>query len=364
MLPPRFPLRAIMGVLMTALVAVPALPASPARAATIGIELVADGLDLPVAFAFAPDGRIFYVERTTGEVRIVDGSRNSLFATIGGAESLVGMALHPNYPSTPYVYVWGRRVLSGETKDHLVRITDSGGTGTSKRVIFEIPGTGQDYGGDIDFGPDGKLYLVTGDQSRAEKAQDLSSPSGKILRMNANGGIPSSGNPFPNSRVWAYGVRNSIGMTRDPANGRLWMVDNGPTCNDEVNRIIKGRSYGWGRSRTCSTPPPAPLNTNQDGPDPVLPTWWSVTPIGPTGIEFCSSCGLGSGLEGRLLFGDANFGQLHAATLNAARTAVVSESVIYTHPPGRIFSIETGIDGSLYFSNPRAIFRLVVVAGS
>jgi glucose/arabinose dehydrogenase len=227
-------------------------------------------------------------------------------------------------------------------------------------VILEIPGTGQDYGGDVDFGPDGKLYLVTGDQSMAANAQDLSSPSGKILRMNPNGGIPASGNPFANNRVWAYGVRNSIGMTRDPANGRLWMVDNGPTCNDEVNRIIKGRSYGWGRSRTCLTPPAPPLNTNQNGPDPVLPTWWSVDPIGPTGIEFCASCGLGPDIEGRLLFGDVNFGQLHAATLNATRTAVVSETVVYTHT-GRIFSIETGPDGSLYTSNPRAIFRLVNV---
>jgi glucose/arabinose dehydrogenase len=360
----RSSLLAVAGALMAAagLAAGPA-PAVPARAATIGVERVAAGLMEPVAFEFAPDGRIFYVERTTGEVRIVDGSRNSLFTTIRGAESLVGLALHPDYPSTPWVYVWGRRVLSGTTKDHLVRITDSGGTGTSKQVIFGIRGTGQDYGGDVDFGPDGKLYLETGDQSRAANAQDLSSPSGKILRMNASGGIPASGNPFPNSRVWAYGLRNSIGMTFDPANGRMWMVDNGPQCNDEVNRIIKGRSYGWGPSRTCATPPAAPLNTNQDGPDPVLPTWWSVTPIGPTGTEFCSSCRLGARIEGRLLFGDVLFGQVHAATLNDARTAVVSEEVIYTHD-GRIFSIETGLDGSLYFSNPGGIYKLVRTAAS
>jgi glucose/arabinose dehydrogenase len=357
---PRVRLLAIVAVLIA--VGLPAVSREQAHAATIGVQRVAAGLMEPVAFEFAPDGRIFYVERTTGEVRIVDGSRNVLFTTIRGAESLVGIALHPDYPSTPWVYVWGRRVLSGTTRDQLVRITDSDGTGTSKKVIFGVRGTGQDYGGDVDFGPDGKLYLETGDQSRAANAQDLSSPSGKILRMTANGGIPR-GNPFPDSRVWAYGVRNSIGMTFDPANGRLWMVDNGPQCNDEVNWIIKGRSYGWGPSRTCSTPPPAPLNTNQDGPDPVLPTWWTVTPIGPTGTEFCSSCRLGASIKGRLLFGDVLFGQIHAATLNEARTAVVSEAVVYTHD-GRIFSIETGLDGSLYFSNPGGIYKLVKVAGS
>ena len=358
MLAIRPPLRAVTVTLM-AVLGLPTLTAEPARAATIGVEMVAGDLRLPVAFEFASDGRIFYVERRTGAVRIVDGSRNSLLTTIGGAESLTGLALHPNYPATPSVYVWGRRVLGGVTKDHLVRITHSG-AGVSKEVIFGIAGTGQDYGGDVDFGPDGKLYLETGDQSLARNAQDLSSPSGKILRMNANGGIPSSGNPFPNSRVWAYGVRNSIGMTFDPSNGRLWMVDNGPQCNDELNWIIKGRSHGWGPKRTCSTPPAPPLNTNQDGPDPVLPKWWSVSSIGPTGIEFCSSCGLGSSVEGQLLFGDVNFGQLHLATLNDARTAVESESVIYTHT-GRIFSIETGPDGALYTSTPRAIVRLVTV---
>lgn len=354
---PRSVFGAIVGVLMASVVSVPALPADPAYAASISVELVAGGLRLPVAFEFAPGGRIVYVERRTGAVRIVDGSETSLLTTIGGAASLTGLALHPNYPSTPSVFVWGRRVLSGVTKDQLVRITGSGAD-VSKRVILSITSTGQDYGGDVDFGPDGKLYLVTGDQSMAANAQDLSSPSGKILRMNGDGSVPA-GNPFPNNRVWAYGLRNSIGMTFDPANGRLWMVDNGPQCNDEVNRIIKGRSFGWGPARTCETPPAPPVNTNQDGPDPVLPTWWSVSSIGPTGIEFCSSCGLGPEIDGRLLFGDVNFGQLHAATLNATRTAVVSESVVYTHT-GRIFSIETGPDGSLYTSNPRAIFKLVL----
>jgi aldose sugar dehydrogenase len=351
----RSPLRIILGVLVAAMIALPALPV---HAATITAQPVATGLDFPTAFAFAPDGRIFYVERTSGQVRILDGSTDSLFFTVPGTRSIVGMALHPNYPSTPYVYVWGRRVLSGAKKDQLLRVTDSGGTGTSMKVIFGTPGGVEHYGGDVDFGPDGKLYLMIGDEGNPANSQNLSSPAGKILRMNAGGAIPSSGNPFPNSRVWAYGLRNSIGITFDPANGRLWMVDNGPECNDEVNRIIKGRNYGWGPSATCLTPPDPPRNTNQDGPDPVLPRWWSASTIGPTGAEFCSSCGLGSGIEARLLFGDVNFGQIHAATLNATRTGVLSEAVVYTHPAG-VLSIETGTDGSLYFSEPGGIYKLV-----
>jgi glucose/arabinose dehydrogenase len=352
--PTRSPLRAITGVLVVALVALPALPV---RAATITAQPIATGLAYPAAFAFAPDGRIFYVERTTGEVRILDGSTDSLFFTIPHAKSLDGIALHPNYPSTPYVYVWGRRSFSGTKKDQLLRIKESGGTGTSMKVILETDGGLYHYGGDVDFGPDGKLYLMIGDEDNPANSQDLSSPAGKILRMNAGGGIPS-GNPFPNSRVWAFGLRNSIGMTFDPATDRLWMVDNGPECNDEVDRIIKGRNYGWGPSETCLTPPEPPVNTNQDGPDPVLPTWWFATTIGPTGAEFCSSCGLGSGIEARLLFGDVNFGQIHAATLNATRTGVVSEAVVYTQSAG-VLSIETGTDGSLYFSDPVGIYKLV-----
>ena len=355
-MPPTRPrLRAVLVVLAAAAVTSSAVPAN---AATISARPVATGLDSPTAFAFAPDGRIFYVERTTGEVRILDGLNDSLFFTISGARSLVGLALHPNYPATPHVFVWGRRVVSGTTKDQLVRITDSGGTGTSRKVIFETLGGGEHFGGDVDFGPHGKLYLVVGDEGNPANSQDLSSPAGKILRMNAEGGIPTSGNPFPESRVWAYGLRNSIGMTFDPANGRLWMVDNGPECNDEVNRIVKARNYGWGPSQSCLTPPVPPLNTNLDGPDPVLPAWWLPTTVGPTGAEFCSSCGLGPDLEGRLLFGDVNFGQIHAVTLDVVRTEVLSEAVVYTHPAG-IMSIETGADGSLYFSEPGGIYQLI-----
>jgi aldose sugar dehydrogenase len=354
-----FPTRSLFRVALSLLVAgVVALPALPAHAATITAQPVATGLDFPTAFAFAPDGRIFYVERTTGEIRILNGSTDSLFFTVPGTRSLVGMALHPNYPSTPFVYVWGRRILSGAKQDQLLRITDSGGTGTSMKVIFGTPGGTDHYGGDADFGPDGKLYLMIGDEGNPANSQNLSSPAGKILRMNAGGGIPSSGNPFPNSRVWAYGLRNSIGVTFDPANGRLWMVDNGPECNDEVNRIVRGRNYGWGPAATCLTPPAPPRNTNQDGPDSVLPKWWFAAPIGPTGAEFCSSCGLGSGMDGRLFFGDVNVGQIHSAALNATRTRVASQTVVYTHSAG-VLSIETGTDGSLYFSEPGGIYKLL-----
>src|SRR5207249_410022 len=123
-------------------------------------------------------------------------------------------------------------------------------------------------------------------------------------------GAPAAGNPFRGSRIFASGIRNSFGYDFDPQTGRLWLVDNGPECNDELNLISAGANYGWGPSETCTTPPPAPENTNQDGPSPVLPEFWFAATIGPTGLAFCDGCGLGAGSDGGLFFGDDNGGSI------------------------------------------------------
>ncbi len=112
-------------------------------------------------------------------------------------------------------------------------------------------------GGRIKFGPDGALYAVVGEHANAVNAQTVNRNTnlgGKVLRMTPDGGVPA-GNPFPGSFVWAYGIRNSFGFTFDPTQGSFWLTDNGPSCNDEVNRIVKAGNYGWGPQATCNVPP-------------------------------------------------------------------------------------------------------------
>ncbi len=341
----------------------PTIPAGAAATATIAVP-VATGLASPAAFTFADDGRIFYGELDTGEIRILDPDTGSdtLFFDVpnllsDGERGLLGLALHPNYPSTRYLYAYVTRSIGGTPTNQIIRLTDQGGTGTGMKIIFtsDTVSATTHNGGRILFGPDGKLYVVIGEATNPANSQNLNVDAGKILRMNPNGGVPSD-NPFPGSRVWAYGIRNGIGLAFDPLNGRLWDIQNGPTCNDEVNRITAGSNYGWGPSWTCSTPPAAPANTNRDGPSPDLPEWWIGPTIGPTGGVFCLNCGLTTG-NVKLFFGAVNDGKIRRATMTSTRMGILSVTVIYDHP-SQVLGLERGPDDALYFSTFSGIYRL------
>jgi glucose/arabinose dehydrogenase len=336
-----------------------------AQAAGINEQLFAGGLNWPAGFTFAPDGRVFYGERFTGEIHILsaDGQTDSPFFTIpsvvtNGEQGLLGIALDPNYPSTPYVYAFATRDISGQEFDQIVKIHDNAGTGDSMSVIYTSPTASGTYhdGGRILFGPDGKLWAVQGEAHHAANAQDLSITAGKVLRMNTNGSAPND-NPFNNKIIWSYGLRNSFGFDFDPQTGNLWETENGPSCNDEVNRIMKGRNYGWGSHQTCLTPPAAPRNTNQDGPKPVLPKLFYTPTVAPVGAAFCDACGLGPKTSGRFFFAEYNTGRLIKVRLNAARTGVAAQTTVFNH--SGMVSIETAPDGSLYFSDDSGIYKLI-----
>jgi len=340
------------------------LLAAPA-AAVVKARRVVGGLNQPTAFTFA--GRvIWYVEKSTGEIHTFDPATHTdhTFATISGVNSdgergMLGIALDPAYPTRPFVYVYVTRSAAGHLRNQIVRLTDSGGTGTNLRVLWSVPASSTPYhnGGHIAFGPDRMLYAVVGEGHHPALAQKLGSDRGKVLRMTRTGSAPAD-NPFPHSRVYSYGLRNSFGFAFDPTTGRLWETENGPECNDELNRIIAGRNYGWGPSETCSGT--SPRDTNQDGPSPVLPKLWYTPTIAPTGIAFCRHCGLGKRSRGALFFGAYNTGQIRRVRLNAKRTGVRRQTVVFTSGSG-IFSMQVGPRGRLYFSDASgAIYRLVL----
>lgn len=336
---------------------------APAAGAAITTVPVATSLTVPASFTFAPDGRIFYGELRTGEIRILDPTTgsDSLFFTVPdlattGEQGLLGIDLHPKYPSNSSVYVYATRTVAGTTRNHILRIVDSGGTGSSMKSIFSAPAGSAHNGGHIAFGPDNRLFAVVGDNGISANAQDLTNDLGKMLRMTPKG--EPAGNVTPGSYIWAYGLRNSIGFGFDPETGRLWQTDNGPTCNDEVNWIRWNRNYAWGPSQTCETPPEPPVNTNQDGPDPIMPKLWYAESIAPTGLAFCSGCSLGTASEGRFFFGAWNTRELRRVKLDAKRRSPVWEAVVYTHS-GRILSIETAPGGALYLSDHGGIYKLV-----
>jgi glucose/arabinose dehydrogenase len=174
--------------------------------------------------------------------------------------------------------------------------------------------------------------------------------------MTPEGAVPKD-NPFPGKYAYSFGNRNSFGLAFDPRTGDLWETENGPECNDEVNRILPGRNYGWGPSETCAGV--APKDTNGDGPKPMPPELWYATTLGVTGIAFCDACGLGTDREGDFFFGSFNTGDIHEVTLDADRTGVVRDATPFNHG-NLVLSIEAGPDGALYFSDGVGIFRLTL----
>jgi glucose/arabinose dehydrogenase len=344
------------------LVLVPTVPAGAAP--DITARAVVTGLASPVAFTFGPGRVIWYVEKSSGEIHTydLDTEHDRRFFDVAGVSGegergLLGIALHPDYPSEPFVYVFATRSVNGNLKNQILRITDRDGDGTNRRVIFSSPASSSPYhnGGRILFGPDGLLYAIVGDGHDASNAQDLSrNDRGKILRLRPDGSVPAT-NPR-DSLLFAYGLRNSFGLAFDPQTDRLWETENGPACNDELNRIRADANYGWGPSATCDGASPG--NTNRDGPTPVRPAWFTEPTIGITGIGFCEGCGLGAASDGRAFFGAVNDGEIRRVTLNDRRTGVRRVATVHAHPSG-VLSVEVGPGGALYFSDFSGIYRLV-----
>lgn len=341
--------------------------------ATIQFRTVKGGLKDPAGFTFGSGGDIYFLERGTGMVRKwnVRTKKMRTFFSISnvdgsGERGALGIALSPNWPVTPYLYVYVTRKTtpSSPLQNQLVRIRLSKGRGSAMRILFTQPvsSASNHNGGRILFGPDKKLYVIIGENADPANAQNLSNLRGKILRVNA-AGKASDGSPVVGNfhgRIWAYGIRNSFGFTFDSATGLLWETENGPTCNDEINLLMVGHNYGWGTNQSCGSATP-PRDTNNSGPNPrTMPKVFFRATLGITGDAFCHGCGLGPAAEGRLFFGCVNDGILRSMALDAGRTNKIgSIAKVLTGPAGQIYSIETAPNGRLYFSNPNGIYRLI-----
>jgi glucose/arabinose dehydrogenase len=352
----------VIGTYLAAQLVLASMPAS--AGARIRAREVVSGLKQPVAFTFGPGRKIWYVEKGTGQVRThdLDTDADRLFVKVPGVNGdgergMLGIALHPRYPAKPLVYVYATRSAGGRLSNQILRYRDRHGSGVSRTVLFTSVAGGSSYhnGGRIAFGPDGMLYAIVGDAHDSSNAQDTTNEDrGKIIRIEPDGDVPMD-NPF-GDRVWAFGIRNSFGFAFDPQTNELWETENGPSCNDEINRILGGENYGWGPSETCAGASPA--NTNQDGPNPMLPELFYQSPIGVTGVAFCDGCGLGPQSEGAAFFGAVNNGQVTRIVFNDQRTAIASHTVVLDHGRSTL-SYEIGPGGRIFFSDFDGINKLI-----
>lgn len=221
------------------------------------------GLTNATAFAQAPDGRLFVAEQG-GTLRVIKNGAllATPFATFPvdstGERGLIGVALHPQFATNGFVYVYSTRKLGTVSHNRISRLVANGdvAAATPELVIADLPNLSSatnHNGGGMHFGGDGKLYVGVGENGNGPQAQDLSQPFGKLLRFNDDGTFPTD-NPFFATQagfgqaVWAYGLRNPFTFAFQPGSGLLHINDVGENTWEEIDVGSAGANYGWPNS--------------------------------------------------------------------------------------------------------------------
>jgi len=250
---------------------------SSTRAALSAPSDVVTRLEVPWSGVLLPDGTVLVSERESALVKRIAPGGGSV-ETVGTVESvdpsgeggLLGLAVDPaTFATRPVLYAY----FTAGSDNRVVTIAlDGGRFGAQTPIITGIPKGSIHNGGRLKFGPDGFLYVTTGESGRTGLSQDLKNLGGKILRVTTSG-EPAPGNPFPGSRVWTYGHRNVQGIAWS-ASGQMWASEFGQDTWDELNVITPGSNYGW---------PDAEGIVGQNGfIDPVRQ--WRTDEASPSGI--------------------------------------------------------------------------------
>ena len=299
------------------------------------VTTLAANLDVPWSFAFLPDGDALVTERDSGKLLRVSPSGDvreiqTLPESGSGEGGLLGVAVSPDYEEDRYVYAY----YTTESDNRVVRFRLGG---EPEPILTGIPVNTFHDGGRIKFGPDGMLYVTTGDAGVAENSQDLSSLGGKILRIEPDGSVPPD-NPFPGNPVYSYGHRNVEGLAWD-ADGQLYASEFGQNTWDEVNMIEAGENYGW--------PEVEGKGGEDEGyVDPI--TVWPTSEASPSGAEIMVDGAIPQ-WEGDLFVSALRGERLWHLELNE-RGEVTGRQKLLDGEVGRVRDVAQAPDGSLWVS--------------
>ena len=320
------------------------------------VEVVASGLEVPWAFDFAPDGRIFLTERA-GSIRVIrDGKLEpkpwaTLPVAATGEAGLMGIAVAPDFASSRAIYVVGTFRAGESLVNRVIRYTDQRGVASEPDILIDgIPAARFHAGDAIAFGPDGMMYVATGDAMDPGSARKPESLAGKILRYRPDGTIPAD-NPLAGSAMYAFGVRNVQGLAWSP-DGQLFATDHGPSGfpnerfrrnHDEMNVIVAGGNFGW--------PDAAGRGGAPRYLDPLME--WNDPGVAPSGIAFYDAP-LFASWRGSVFVAALRGERLLRVAVRRDSAAIGGWRVLHQETVvdtlGRLRAVRVGPDGAVWFT--------------
>lgn len=360
------------------LVSIGAANAQPVAGSTITtqkqkfvLQSVTTELQRPWGMAFLPDGRILVTE-LAGEIRIIKDDK-LLDEKISGVPEvfnngqggLLDIQLHPDYAKNGWIYITYAKpdgTKGGGTT--VIRAKLKGNTLTNIEQLFNAQPSspsGAHFGSRIVFDGNGYIFFSCGERGKMENAQDLTNHLGKIMRLHDDGRVPTD-NPFVNTagakpEIWSYGHRNPQGLYYDKTTGTLWDDEHGPKGGDELNKVEKGKNYGWPVITYGIGYDDKPLTdiTKKDGMEQPVRYW--VPSIAPCGMTMVTGNKYPN-WKGNFLVGALSF-QL------VARVEVVDGKFVaeerFLEKIGRVRTVVQSPDGYIYVAteNPGKIYKLM-----
>ena len=312
--------------------------------------VIASGLVLPWEIIYGSDDQLWITEKSgkISRVNPITKQISPLFTISDvvsqGEGGLLGMVLHPDFNVSPYVYVVYNYNANNVYREKVVRYTYSNNTLTNPNILIQnIPAGTHHNGSRLLISSDRKLFVTTGDATNAAAAQQMHSLSGKVLRLNLDGTIPSD-NPVAGSYVYSFGHRNAQGLVF--VDDKLFASEHGPSNDDEINLIQKGRNYGWPNVEGfCNTSTEASFCAANNVVEPLIN--WSPT-VATAGLAYYNH-NLIPQWKNSLLLTTLKASKIIQLKLNENKTTIESQTDFFANEFGRKRAICVGKSGEVYF---------------
>lgn len=315
-------------------------------AVELSTKVLVSGLTLPWEMIYGTDNFIWFTEKS-GKISRLNPQTGAVTTIltisevrVNGEGGLLGMALHPQFTSNPFVYVvYG---YGTNNKAKVVRYTYNNLILTSPIIILDqIPASSIHNGSRLLIN-ENKLFITTGDANDVTSPQNPNSIAGKILRVNLDGSIPVD-NPDPTSPVWTFGHRNVQGLVQ--VGSKLFASEHGPDSDDEINIIEKGRNYGWPNVKgLCNETAESSFCKLNNVVEPLI--HWTPT-IAPSGITFYNAEYIPQ-FKNSLLLAVLKGSKLMQLKLDDTQTKIVETKDFYVNHFGRLRAVCQSPDGKIY----------------